>query len=95
MAEITKTDPPSIMERAEVETSPVSPGVKKNVVIGILLGVLLSLSVLVIQFLLNDHIKTEEDVAKYLRLSTLAVIPTDRRREQHNMKAVKKSEKNK
>lgn len=95
MAQITKTDPPSIMERAEVETSPVSPGVKKNTVIGILLGALLSLSILVIQFMLNDHIKTEEDVAKYLRLSTLAVIPTDRRREQHNMKAVKKSEKNK
>lgn len=80
MAELTK-DPPSIMEKAEVETSPVSPGIKKNTLIGMLLGILLSLSILVIQFMLNDHIKTEEDVAKYLKLSTLAVIPTDKRRE--------------
>lgn len=96
MAEITKSDPPSIVERAEVEVRPVSPSVKKNTLMGVLIGILLSGAVLVIQFLLNDHIKTEEDVQKYLGLSTLAVIPMDKRRERKNVvKEARKNEKKK
>lgn len=75
MAEITKKDPPTTVEMAEVSKSPVSPSVKKNGVLGFLLGAVLVCGILVVQFLLNDNIKTKEDVEKYLGVPTLASIP--------------------
>ena len=47
----------------------------KNTAIGILLGILLVCGVLTVRFIINDNIKTEEDVEKYLGLSTLAIVP--------------------
>ena len=37
-------------------------------------------AILVIQFLLNDNIKTEDDIEKYLGLSTLVAIPKEKGR---------------
>lgn len=90
MASITKSDPPSILERAEPGKNPVSPSVQKNTLIGLLLGIVLAMAVVVLQYMLNDNIKTEEDVMKYLGLSTLAVIPVDKRRERKKSKGAKK-----
>ena len=75
MAEITKKDPPTTVEMAEVAKTPISPSMTKNAVLGFLLGAVLVCGVLVVQFLLNDNIKTEEDVEKYLGESTLVSIP--------------------
>lgn len=75
MAEITKKDPPTTVEMAEVSKSPVSPSMTKNAVIGFMLGAVLVCGILVVRFLLNDNIKTEEDVEKYLGESTLVSIP--------------------
>lgn len=75
MAEITKTDPPTMVEKAEVSKTPASPNVMKNTVKGILLGLVLVGLFLTVCFLMNDNIKTEDDVEKYLGLSTLAIIP--------------------
>ncbi|MCH1982960.1 Wzz/FepE/Etk N-terminal domain-containing protein [Ruminococcus sp. OA3] len=91
MAYIMKSDPPTTVEEAEVSVEPISPSVTKNTVIGILAGILLVGLYLVIQFIRNDNIKTQEDVEKYLGLSTLAVIPLekgkpDKRKELKEMK---------
>ena len=43
--------------------------------IGGILGVLLACAVIVIRFLLNDTIKSAEDIEKYFGISTLALIP--------------------
>jgi capsular polysaccharide biosynthesis protein len=75
MAEITKTDPPTVVETAEPAQEPVSPNVGKNTLLGLLLGICLAGLVVTIGFLLNDHIITEDDVEKYLGLPTLATIP--------------------
>ena len=75
MAEITKKDPPTTVEEAEVSKSPVSPSMTKNALIGFLLGAVLVCAVLVIRYMLNDNIKTEEDVTKYLGEVTLVSIP--------------------
>lgn len=91
MAYIMKSDPPTTVEEAEVAVEPISPSVTKNTAIGILAGILLVGLYLVIQFIRNDNIKTQEDVEKYLGLSTLAVIPLekgkpDKRKELKEMK---------
>lgn len=75
MSEITKKEPPTTVEMAEVSKTPVSPSLKKNAVLGFLLGAVLVCGILVVRFLLNDNIKTEEDVEKYLGASTLVSIP--------------------
>ena len=75
MASIMTSDPPTTVESAEVSEKPVSPSLLKNTAIGILLGILLVCGVLTVRFIINDNIKTEEDVEKYLGLSTLAIVP--------------------
>ena len=75
MAQITGKSEPTIVETAEVSKKPVSPSLKKNMIIGLLLGIVLTCGVLTVHHLLNDNIKTEEDVEKYIGVPTLATIP--------------------
>ena len=60
---------------ANLPTSPSRPSAKKYGMIGALLGVFACAAILVIQYLLDDSIKSAEDVERYLGLSTLAMIP--------------------
>lgn len=78
MAYIMKSDPPTTVEAAEVSAEQVSPSVLKNTIIGILAGFILIGMYLVIMFIRNDNIKTQEDIEKYLGLSTMAIIPLER-----------------
>lgn len=65
----------NVVDKANLPTTPSSPNVMKNAVIAGLLGVILSIVVVVVRFLMNDTITTSEDVERYLGLSTLALIP--------------------
>lgn len=78
VADVMNTDKPSTVERAVVPTSPSSPSLTGNIEKGALVGLGLVLAFLVIRFLLDDTISTEEDVRKYLKLNTLATIPYDK-----------------
>lgn len=75
MAEITKSDPPTTVEDAEPAQAPVSPNIVKNTEEGFLLGLVLILAILTLQTVMNDNIKTSEDVENYLGLNTLVVVP--------------------
>lgn len=76
-AEIMDTTEPSIVEEGTVNETPVSPNLKKNIVIGGLIGLLFAAAVIIIRYLMNDSIKTSEDVEKYLGLNTLGTIPME------------------
>ena len=86
MAEITKTDAPTTVERAEAAKKPVTPNVLKDTGIGVIVGVGVIGLILLVNFLMNDRIISEADVEKYLGIPTLAVLPdkdpyeTDKRR---------------
>lgn len=80
VANVMNTDKPNVAERAVTPVSPSSPSVVKNTAIGALLGLLLAMAVIVIRFLLNDTVQTEEDVRKHLNLHTLAAIPMEKGR---------------
>ena len=75
ISKIMKTDEPSIVEKAHLADQPVSPNKKMNILIGFLLGAFLSMLVIIVLHLMDDTIKTQDDVEKYLKLNTLAVIP--------------------
>lgn len=77
VAEIMKTDRPTIAEQASAPDKPSAPSMAKNVVIAALLGLLASAAIVVINFIRDDTIKDQEDVEKYLQLNTLAAIPME------------------
>lgn len=60
---------------ANLPTKPSSPKPKKWGMVGAVVGAAACIAFLVIQFLLDDTIKSAEDVEKYLGLSTLGMIP--------------------
>lgn len=70
-----KEDVITIVYDAAVPTSPSSRGAKAMAVLAAILGCILALGVLVVIFVVDDTIRTEDDVERYLGLSTLAVIP--------------------
>lgn len=80
VADIMSTDKPNIAERAVVPGAPVSPNFRNNVMKGGLIGIVIACAIIMLQYLMNDTIQTEEDVKKYLGLHTLAAMPLEKRR---------------
>lgn len=83
----------NVAEEGNLPTHKARPSNLKNAVIGAMLGFLIALAVVTVNYLMDDRIKTEEDVERYLGLSTLAVIPMDEQQKKNSMK--KKSMKKK
>lgn len=65
----------NVADEANLPTSPASPSIAKWTALGLLLGAFLCAMVIIVRFLLDDTIKTSEDIERYLELSTLAMIP--------------------
>ena len=91
IGEIMEMVPPKLIEDGEVASEKASPNVLKNTIIGGILGLLLVCGIIVVRVILNDTVKSEEDVSKYLDLPVLAVIPKkdgneDRKRARENRK---------
>ena len=76
-ASVMDTEPPNIMDYGQVPEKPIAPNMKKNGIIGGLLGFVLACAIIIIQFMMNDSIKTGEDVEKYLGLNVLGMIPLE------------------
>ena len=83
------TDKPSIMSTALVPTVPVSPNKTKSILLGALLGFVVSAGVIVVMTLLDDTYKTTEDIKKYTGLVTMAVIPLEKGDEPKHRRADK------
>ncbi|MEE0285179.1 MAG: Wzz/FepE/Etk N-terminal domain-containing protein [Faecalibacterium prausnitzii] len=83
------TDKPSIMSTALVPTVPVSPNKTKSILLGALLGFVVSAGVVVVITLLDDTYKTTEDIKKYTGLVTMAVIPLEKSDEPKHQRADK------
>lgn len=65
----------NVADEANLPEEPSSPSVGKWTILGMAAGAFLVVAILLIRFLLDDTIKTSEDVEKFLGLSTLALIP--------------------
>jgi capsular polysaccharide biosynthesis protein len=77
IAKIMDTEEPSIVEEGYASPNPSSPNVKKNAIIGGLIGAFLAAAVIIVLHLMDDTIKTQEDIEKYLGISTLGLIPIE------------------
>lgn len=78
IAEVMSTDTPSTVQRAVVPTRPSSPSLLRNCAIGGLGMLFLVAGILLVTHFLDDTIKDEDDVRRYLNLNTLAAIPLQR-----------------
>jgi capsular polysaccharide biosynthesis protein len=67
--------PPKIVEEGQMPTYKDGPNVKRNALLGLLAGLAISAGIVCLFAMLNDSIKTEDDIARYLGISTLATIP--------------------
>ncbi len=75
IGDIMEMIPPKLIEDGEVPLYPVSPNNKRNAVLGALAGIVLVCGVITVGVLLDDTVKTEDDVERYLGLTVLASIP--------------------
>lgn len=75
IGEMMEMIPPKIIEEGEIPDEQTSPNVGRNAVIGAVAGVFLVCAAVVIRLVMNDTVKTEEDIEKYLRISVLAAVP--------------------
>ena len=73
--EIMDVDSVKTVEEANLPDSPSSPSVMRNTLIGAILGILISAGIIILIFMLDDTVKTPEDVETYLGLNVLASIP--------------------
>lgn len=88
---VTDIEAVNVAEEANLPLKPADPSIPKWTVIGALLGMLLAGGIVVLRFLLDDTVKTSEDVERYLGLSTLAMIPIiDEEKSQNGKKNKKK-----
>ena len=67
--------PPKLIEDGEVPIHKTSPHTVLNAVIGAVLAVVIVVGVTVLQFIFDKSIKTEDDIARYLDITVLAVLP--------------------
>ena len=75
IGDIMEMVPPKVIETGVVAIEPSSPSVKKNAALGGLGLAVLVCGLICLRTILDDTIKSEEDIEKYLGLSVLAVIP--------------------
>ena len=67
----------NVVDTANLPTEKSSPSVVKWTAIGAFIGMFFVMAIVLVWYLLDDTIKTSDDVEKYLGLSTLALIPLE------------------
>lgn len=65
--EITKEESVKILETAQVSNTPSSPDIRKNTIMAVGIGIMLSLGIVVLKEVLDDRVKKQEDVEEGLR----------------------------
>ena len=77
IAEVMGVDAVNVVETANLPEQKSSPSVSRFTLLGGMIGGVIACGIVVLTFLLNDTIRTQDDVEKYLGLSTLGIIPMD------------------
>ena len=67
--------PPKIIEEGEIPETKTAPSVTRNTLLGLMAGIVVSAGLVVVLAVMNDTIKSEDDITRYLGISTLASVP--------------------
>lgn len=93
ISDIMEMVPPKLIESGEIPVEKTSPSNIKNAALGALIGFVSVCGVVVLEVLMNDTIRTEDDVEKYLGLTVLAMIPEREGEEMEDKEALLMSRK--
>ena len=77
ISDVMKTDEPSLWEKAITPEYPIKPEKAKNTVLGGMIGAFLAALIVIVLHLMDDAIRTPEDVERHLGLITLSSIPQE------------------
>ena len=86
IADTMSTQRPNIFQEALRPTAPSSPNKTRNIILGFMLGAILAAGIVVVQFIVDDRIHSEEDITKYLDLPVLGMMPSQRQEVKGNKK---------
>jgi len=78
VANVMTTDKPTTVEQAVISSVPSSPHVLRNTAAGALIALLIAIAAILIRHFMDDTIKTDEDVEKYLNVSVIAAFPIEK-----------------
>lgn len=82
---------PKSFEEAQLPKSPSSPNLLKNMILGFLAGAVISCAAIAILFVMDDRIRTKEDIEKHLGLPTLGLMPLGQQTAEGKAKKAKKA----
>lgn len=93
---VMNVDAVNVVEEANLPEGKSSPNISKYTMLGGMLGVVASVGIILLLFLTNDTIRSQEEVEKYLNLSVLGIIPYEEElkaevRKKNKSKKTKKS----
>lgn len=72
---VTKVQDVTPLEKAQLPSKPSSPNIKRNTMIGMLIGGLFTMVIIVIKEVLDDRVKRPEDVEEVLGMTLLGLVP--------------------
>ena len=72
---VTKVEDVTTIEEAKVPTSPSSPNIKRNVMLGALVGGFIAVAIVLLLEVLDDRVRRPEDVEEVLGLVLIGVVP--------------------
>ena len=72
---VTKVEDVTTIEEAKVPTSPSSPNIKRNVMLGALVGGFIAVAFVLLLEVLDDRVRRPEDVEEVLGLVLIGVVP--------------------
>lgn len=75
--EVTKVEDVTALEIAEPAEAPASPSLKRNALLGVLVGGFLATISVVLKELLDDRVKRPEDIEEVLGMTLLGLIPDE------------------
>lgn len=67
--------PPKVIEAGKIPTNRTSPSVAKNAMLGLMAGIIACMAIVAVYAVMDDSIKSEDDMVKYLGISVLASVP--------------------
>ena len=68
-------DAVNVVDSANVPKEKISPSIRRNGMLGGIAGILAAIILILLSYMMDDTIESQEDVTKYLELSVLGAIP--------------------
>lgn len=81
----------NVVEPGNVPTTPSSPDIIKNGILGAFIGGVLASLIIILVYIFNDTIRNSDDIEKYLGITTLGFIPLE---DEHQSKKQSKKHNN-